>query len=81
MSHDDTAAALGYITTLSEHMFHHGNPADDLSSSGTQNSTSDTGTTDQKHNDEQDKEIEAIRKELEVLKQDDQTGKNNPTTE
>lgn len=79
MTDDETAAALGFITTLSEQMMTPGEE-DDLQEENPEEApapVSETETPEEpvedleaKKNEARDAEIEAIRKELEVLKQE-----------
>lgn len=87
MSSDDLAAALGYITTLSEHMFHQGqNPVDELQgqSQPQQKEPPKESATETKKDTEQDKEIADIRAQLEKLiadEENEQEGTSTTTTQ
>lgn len=63
LSDDELAAALGFITTISEGYMPKANPVDELSKMKTE----DEGDT-KNYDEEQDKEIADIRAELEALK-------------
>lgn len=91
MSSDDLASSLGYITTLSQHMFH-GEPEqsqEDPKGASSESKSKkepqdDTPPEDpkeeQKHDDEQDKEIEDIKTELEKLLQEENGKETKDTT-
>lgn len=66
MSDDDLAAALGYVTTLSEQMLPQDTPVEALD----EEMEGEEEETEVMSDEEQTAEIEAIRAELEALKED-----------
>lgn len=91
MSSDDLASTLGFITTLSQHMFHgepekpQEAPKDTPSEpKPKEEPKDDTPPEDpkeeQRHDDEQDKEIENIKTELEKLLQEENGKETKDTT-
>lgn len=84
MTDDDLSAALGYITTHAQNLHMQSQPdettaQDEASSPEAQNKTS--GAQPMSKDDNQDREIQAIRDELEALKHDDETTQSTGTTE
>lgn len=75
MSDDETASALGFITTLSEHLQNSGQEDDEQETDPSEDSKPDKqqpeGKTDS-IDDEQQTEIDDIRRELEELKNGNQ---------